>query len=228
MTDEQKTEETQGEAISDRKTPIGCPFAQPESSQIIRREDLVNLGNAFKSSLSPVGGLVDHVKQQNDNSVLLLEGMKSQARHADRLQRWVLYLTLVISVGILIHLGSLYRLTQVSKQVDSTAKKLESVSTAVVSVKKSAEATQAGVEEVSQAQSEASRVELIPELDPMKAKEAPLRVRVVTPARRRIALKVVDGDASVAAAKSVAMPSEPAPPTPAVTAEIPIPLERLQ
>jgi hypothetical protein len=43
----------------------GCPFARlDESSQIIRRKDLVSLGDSFRASMIPFDTLARHVQRQ--------------------------------------------------------------------------------------------------------------------------------------------------------------------
>jgi ABC-type transport system involved in cytochrome bd biosynthesis fused ATPase/permease subunit len=182
----------------------------------VRRKDLVELGDTFKTALAPVSTLVTHIKEQNENSVELLNRMDAQARRTDRLQRWMFVNTAVALAAITILVVVIFSVRQVVGQVDSTARELREVAASVNSARESAEETKEKVAEVSSAQAAQSRVELVPETDPEKAEEAPVLVRIVAPSRPPNVRASVGG-ASQKAAEG-----------PEQVVEVPIPKESLK
>lgn len=146
-----------------------------------RRKDLVELGEAFKEALKPVGSLVSSMQKQNTNSIELLDRMSMQAQRTDRLQRWVFINTAVALLAMVILIVVTLSVRQVVRKVDMTAGHLESVAATVSSAKRSADEVKAEVAQVSSAQANQPRMELVPETDSERAMGTPVRVRIVAP-----------------------------------------------
>ena len=199
----------------------------------LRRQDLIDLGEVFKTALAPVGAIVDHMKAQNVTSADLLKQMEQQSARMGRLQRWVVLLTLTCAVLTTVSLLAAYQLTRLTAQTDDvsshmtkTAHRLSTLAADVTKARASVEATREEVAVVSSAQAVATRVELVPETDPKKARRAPMRVRVVAPAK---APPKIDADSGkVEAAKHALSKSEEPAASPAVTAEFSVPVESFQ
>ena len=206
---------------------VGCPFAQmPGTDQVIRRQDLVNLGETFKTSLSPVGKIITHMKRQNERSADLSDHMILQVKRMYLLQFWIYFVLGVCILTIGFHVYNYVHIQRLTVQVGRTVNKLDGVAKAVISVKESAEAVQADVAEVSSVQAASPRVELVPETDPKKAKSAPIRVRVFAPTKEAKALRKQVEPLLPASAEDAHSAQAEAPDT--FSAEIPIPAEGLQ
>jgi hypothetical protein len=91
------------------------------------------------------------------------------------------YLLVMSWVALVVQVGVVLSIRQVVVQVGETANDLDSMASTVQSAKVTAEATQKEVAEVSSAQANQPRLELVPEEDPERAKDAPVRVRIVAP-----------------------------------------------
>lgn len=205
------------------KTPWVCPYARiDETSQVIRRKDLVDLGETFKVALSPIAALVETNKEQNTNMSALLHEMQKQSRHMARIQRWMVGIAVSAVLGIAAHLSALWSLRNITIRVDSTTTQLDEMAKQVAQAEKAASEARSEAQTISSVQASQPRVELVPETDPKKAEEAPVRIRVVAPAASVMDISAPPPASSKAAkAVSGAVPT-PAPARPQVTAEIPI------
>ena len=85
-----------------------CPFAGLNAnSQVIRRQDLIDLGDSFRKALDPLGQLV--------------ETLQRQAAYASRLQAWLVIVAALSTFGILLHLSALYALYTTAQDLQETA-----------------------------------------------------------------------------------------------------------
>lgn len=94
--------------MDEEDTPVEVPKRLSEDvSQIIRRKDLVALGDTFKSALSPINTLVASIRKQNDQTALILACLERQTRRMDRMQRWFFYLAALIVLGAIVYVATL-------------------------------------------------------------------------------------------------------------------------
>lgn len=118
--------------LREKSKPRACPFSTiDETSQVLRRRDLVALGDTFKTALSPISTLVHLMQLQNTNSVELLKRMEGQATRMDRLQQLMFYLLGLALVVLVVQIGVVLSIRQVVGQVGSTATELEAVASTV-------------------------------------------------------------------------------------------------
>lgn len=162
MTDQDKTATTPSEGSLDSAT--------------IRRKDLISLGSTFKQALSPLSKVLEHIKQTS----LQYSDVLMHLRFGRRLQLFATLLQIVV-LAVMVH--SAYLLWQGAKKQDlhlkeqikirdRTDKALDQLGKLVETTKE----TQRTVE------TEASKpsVQLVQELDPEKAKKAPMKLVIET------------------------------------------------
>ena len=100
--------------MSEEDTPVQTPNRLSDDiSQVIRRKDLVALGDTFKSALAPVTTLVSSIRKQNDQTALILTCMEGQTRRMDRMQRWFFYLAAIVALGVLVYVVTLMSIFEV-------------------------------------------------------------------------------------------------------------------
>jgi len=93
-------------------TETVCPFAKlDETSQVIRRSDLVDLGQIFRDSLSPLGDLVEY--------------MRRQLISVDRMRRLLFVLLLASCASILLAVVNLLAIKSTSKDLDRAVTRLD-------------------------------------------------------------------------------------------------------
>lgn len=161
------------------KVPVQCPFADIDpKSQVIRRQDLISLGKDFKDSLAPLSTLVSEMKTQNVTST-----------HTNRRVRWntnwMIILTLGLAGGLVINYFNNRTTLETAKQQHAvleggkeTQRDLAAVTKELRELMELARRTKEVVEDIEEDQEGATRVELVPETDPVKARIAPVKLRV--------------------------------------------------
>lgn len=170
-----------------KKAPEGtltCPFAAlDETSQVIRRKDLTQLGGTFKESLSPLTSILEHMKGLNAR----WSASNKQLKRVTWFQLGITVMTLTCLVVLLIALRFSWEalelvqehtntLGNLEKQFDAQTKKLKELETV-------AHTTEKKVEQVQEEQDTKPTLELVPETDPVKARRAPVKLRVKAPVR---------------------------------------------
>lgn len=200
-----------------RKGPKGpddtewiCPFSRlNEESQIIRRKDIADLSNTFAKLEDPLGKLITSMQEQN---VAL--------KRANRVLTLVVWCLLVLAVagvaGIGLHFVGIVKSYNTAGRIDESVnkladmqKKVEDLVGDVEDVKDTTDETQKKVDEVREEQDAKPQLELVPETDPVKARRAPVKLRVKAPVK-------ANPDAGLSGQKTV--PSS----TPPSVAEIPL------
>jgi hypothetical protein len=150
-------------------------------SQIIRRQDLVELGDKFTAALLPVATLVQFQQESIHTMERLHAGMEYQAR-ATRMQTMFLWAVMVTAVVVLCLVYNVankveeqsLRMGSIQSQLNSTVDKVQLLSRTTKETNDSVSAA----EERARTQ---PTVQLLPELDPEKAKRAPMKLRIETP-----------------------------------------------
>lgn len=152
-----------------------CPFTRADAtSQVIRRKDLLALGESFREALDPLRGLV--------------ECMKKQVAGMQRLQQWLLTLTAISMMGVVMHLLALRSTLNTSRelartvvQLDDIERRMQSMSTAAARAAVAAEATKASTQALASAQAQAPVVELVESVKKTGQRKAPVFLRVSAP-----------------------------------------------
>lgn len=188
--------------------PDECPFTKlGDDTPIIRRQDLIDLGNKFKSSLEPVGSLIGLVSEQNnvqrDTNRYVKVASKQQTKHS-----WLLLLltSIVLTVGVVqIHASSLQnevslRQEEAAKSDARTRAELEDVTKELRGLVKMAKKTGEQVEDIKEEQQDDPEVQIVAETDPVKAKKAPVKIRII-PSKKHGKMS-----SSAAAASAVELP----------------------
>jgi methyl-accepting chemotaxis protein len=141
-------------------------------SQVIRRQDLIDLGDAFKEALAPLSTVVEHMKVQNARLELVTW--------------WIGAVGFISLLSLVLHLWAISRiestavvLNEAAEQLIDMRKQLDGTSAELDKVKKTAQATDAKVERAAQS---APKLELVAQPDPARARKAPVVLRVVAPA----------------------------------------------
>lgn len=156
--------------------------ADPES-QVIRRRDVVDLGATFTQALSPLGDLVVEMKSQNVNT-------KLTSTHVRRLVIWMT----ILSAGWVYTSYMDHKNAEVTKNTAdqqssmvSDNKKLQTDLTQtnkelreLVALAREIDKT---VDDIEEDQDTKPQLELVAETDPVKAKKAPMKLRVTPPTR---------------------------------------------
>lgn len=172
---EDKNEGPKRESLTSNPSLTTCPFARmDETSQVIRRRDLLELGTSFRESLTPLKDLVEY--------------MRRQVASVDRLQSWLFVLVGLATVGMVLHFMALMAVYNTSRDLEQTVNKIDQLEQRVNNVNTSAnraasaaEAAQKDTRAIASAQASAPLVELIPEPDPVRARSAPVILRVSSP-----------------------------------------------
>lgn len=167
--------------------PAECPFSRlGDDTPIIRRQDLLDLGDKFKQSLAPAGGLIGLVSEQNetqrDTNRCVKVTSKQQTKHS-----WLLFLlsAIVLTVAVVqIHASIIQNRAniqqkEVAKSNVQTRKELEDVTKELRGLVKLAKKTGEQVEDIKEEQEDEPEVQLVAETDPVKAKRAPVKVRII-------------------------------------------------
>jgi hypothetical protein len=181
-------------------------------SQVIRRKDLVELGDDFKRALSPITVVISHLERTNKDV---------------RLTRLLVLLVAALAAVVLVVLFLVVRqVAGVVQQVEGlhsrgvvAVEELEKLTVAVTQAKASTER----VEEASKSQ---STLQLVAETDPVRARKAPVKLVIQPPAASTSSppeKKPVMSTGFGSAPRSASMkevPESPVPPMPPL--EIPI------
>lgn len=147
-----------------------------KEAQVIRRQDLLDLGESFKEALSPIADLVKHVQEQNVTSNELLLSMAKHDEGIKRVNRWLLLLAFGALVAISIHIVSVLNLYRMVLRMETTAEELNKLARKVDDGNKVTKNVKSAVEE----QTKGPCVAVVAEDDPEEAKEAPLKVRITS------------------------------------------------
>jgi len=175
-----------------------------DESQVIRRKDIVALGGNFTSALKPLSKILGEMKLQNIST-------KLTSIHVRRLVWWM----------TLLSLGGGYTVYMDHKNVSLVSSTAEMQSSMMVENKelhndleqtnrelrellRLAKETNKTVEDIEEEQDSKTQLELVPETDPVKAKKAPVKLRVLPPVK-------VEQDASAAKKMSSAPAKKPKP-----------------
>lgn len=174
-----------------RKGPKGpddkewlCPFSRlNEESQIIRRRDISDLSGTFAKLEEPLGELITSMQEQN---VAL-----KRANRVLTLVVWCLLVLVVAGVvGIGLHFVGITKSYNTARRIDESVgklaemqKKVEDLVGDVEDVKDTADETKKKVDEVREEQGTKPQLELVPETDPVKARRAPVKLRVKAPVK---------------------------------------------
>jgi hypothetical protein len=164
------------------KHTISCPFAGlNEESQVLRRRDLQDLGVTFTEALKPLKSVLSEMKGLN----VRYASANRQLRHVTRFQLGITLVTLLSLASLVFMLINLWNalgvleqqavaLGQLQKDVGEQANQLRQLKSTALETKKQ-------VAEVKQEQDEKPQLELVPETDPVKARRAPVKLRVKAP-----------------------------------------------
>ncbi len=182
-----------------------CPFAgSAEVSQAIRRQDLVDLGSSFLQAMEPLRDIVKH--------------MRGQVANIDRLQRWLFTITALLVIALVLLVGNMLRtsatanvLQRTAAQLDVLEQRISAVNKTTIRAATASEAVQRDAMALVVAQESEPTVELSPEPDPVKARTAPLRIRVLPPKISKKEVAPVLKAAAAASAPQVAVPAAQAP-----------------
>lgn len=150
-------------------------------SQVIRRRDLIRLGEEFTAALRPLGDLIDHVKEGNDrfkDGALMFGIITKWLRVAVVLS--VLVLMLQITLAVLMW-STLAIQTKVAHQQQKDSAAQAAVAADMRRMVATANELLKRADEADERDSTLAQVTLVPELDPAKAEEAPLKVRITPP-----------------------------------------------
>lgn len=167
-----------------------------EDAQVIRRQDLTDLGNTFKEALGPVQGLVGLVGDQN----ALVKETNQQSKDTNRKQKWLGIWLIMLTAGFFM---GVVKQVQTSWDQEETAKlqrelieggakvqkDLAAVTTELRGLVKLSKKTGKQVEDIKEEREDEPEVQLIAETDPIKARRAPMKVRIIPPRRKAGAKK---------------------------------------
>lgn len=182
-----------------------------ETSQVIRRKDIAELGDKFASSMAPMGQVLEEMKLQNITS-------KQTNRQVKMLAVWLTTLTVAFTAGIILE----YYNNRVTRQTSALQRQavadghrlkteISGIAQEIQSLIATAKDIDEGVEEVRAGKESAPKVELVAETDPVKARTAPVKVRITPPKKSK-----EPEPAAQAAPKPTPAPRPP------VTVELPI------
>jgi hypothetical protein len=161
-----------------------CPFAAlDETSQVIRRKDLLTLGSTFKDALLPMKSILEHMKGLNAR----WSAGNKQMRRLALFQLGVTLLSLSCLVILLIALkyawASLTLMEQHTDKLGNLEKEFNAQTKQLSELENVAHNTEQKVQEVKEDQDTKPTLELVPETDPVKARRAPVKLRVTAPAK---------------------------------------------
>jgi len=174
----------------------GCDVDQ--KSQVIRRQDLTDLGDTFKKSLAPVLSLVGLTKEQN----LLVKDSNHCVKDTNYKQKWHSICLIILTAGFI---AVAVAQTRTSNDQDETIKLQKEMVAGGTQVQKDlaevtkelrelmqhARKTREDVADIKEDQDEEPAVQLVAETDPIKARKAPMKVRILPPKRKYSARKDV-------------------------------------
>ncbi len=144
------------------------------AAQSIRRKDLIDLGNDFTQALKPIATLVEHMKEGNQYT--------QELRVAVRRQTYAIWGVIVLVVAVLVFLYTVA--TQVKQNSQDTEDLQKDLTGALEELRDITAVAQETNESVVAAEKRAfmqPTVQLVPELDPEKAKKAPMKLLIETP-----------------------------------------------
>ncbi len=154
---------------------------QEQDSQVIRRSDLVELGKSFADALQPLGALVSHMQESNirySNSENSLRAVGHWLKVAVALL--CLLLMLQVFFALLMLQGVNNQTIAIDKQ--AAIEQLQTATTAELNRLKAS--TTVTAEKVTKAEERAdsqASLSLVPELDPVKARRSPVKLRITPP-----------------------------------------------
>ena len=149
--------------------------AKFDAAQAVRRADLASLGNDFKKALSPITLVVELLKDSNIEMMALSEAQRRQTRAT-----WgtlALMVIMLLGLGVLmlfVHRNSV-NTNNIQRSVATNIKILEGLAS-------TAQSTNASVNAAEARALTQPTMHLLPELDPVKAEKAPLKIVIEAPA----------------------------------------------
>jgi cell division protein FtsB len=177
---------------------------EDESLKPPRRQDLLDLGGTFRESLSPLREILDHMRGLN----VRYAASNRQLRAVTRFQVVISLLSIVSLSFLVVIIISLWHALDVLQSHTTALHALEEevVSQAknLTQIRDTAKKTEARVAEVREEQDQKPTLELIPETDPVKARRAPVKLRVKAPMHPKSAASASAGVASKSVPPSVA------------------------
>lgn len=213
--------------MSEEKSPqkstpsdkVVCPLASLNAdSQVLRRQDLADLGGTFKDALRPLKEILDHMRGLNARYA----ASNRQLRRVTRFQVAISLVSASILLVLVVTVGYMWRALDMLESHTTTLGQLEedvkAQTSELTKVKQTTQQTEERVAKAEEKQDSAPTLELIPETDPVKARRAPVRLRVKAPAVQ--AQPVPSTSAGVSSGSSVVVSPPP-------VAEIPIAAEPL-
>ena len=169
--------------------PSECPFSKMgDDSPIIRRQDLLDLANTFRELMVPVTEVLRTLKEQNDVQRETNSYVKHTSKKQGRQGAWLIVLALGFIIVSIMQVYFGHMQDQTSRRQEAVIKNNEQVRQEFIRVAADlrnllelTKKTKAGVEDIKENQDSSSDVELVAETDPVKAKRAPVKVRILPP-----------------------------------------------
>lgn len=165
--------------MSSEERPHYCRF-YPDH-QVIRRQDLVELGDTFKTALSPVSSLVEVNKEQNIGMSQMLSQMSRHTELMSRFQFMLVAVTVVSAVALLLHVGAVWSIRYILVRIEETAQKLEAVAETASSAKMSAEEAKTEAAALSSAAASKPEIRVVPGEGKKGGKGGSLKVLIIPP-----------------------------------------------
>ena len=145
-----------------------------ESSQHIRRADLLKLGQEFQMALSPIGTVVALLKDSNVEIAGLRRAQKRQTHATWGIMALVLITLGVVGFAVSEVRSNIRRTARIQASVSGNIKALESLSSTTKHMNASVSAAEKRA-------LERPTMQLVPELDPVKAVKAPMKIVIEAP-----------------------------------------------
>lgn len=162
-----------------------------QEAQVIRRKDLTDLADTFKQALCPVQNLVGLVGDQN----VLVKETNRQVKDTSHKQKWQSVWLIALTIGFI---AVAVAQTRTSSAQDVTAKSQKQLVESGAQVQKDlsdvtvelrglvalAKKTGQQVEDIKENKETEPEVQLVAETDPVKARRAPVKVRILPPKKK--------------------------------------------
>jgi hypothetical protein len=198
---------------------VQCPFSKlDEESQIIRRRDLKSLADQFADSLSPLDRLITLMQEQNVE-------LKRVSIVLRRVMVAMLVMAVAMVIALYMHVMNTRKAVLLSDSMGEAAEQMTllegeigTIISELAQVKDTASSTEKKVEQAQEQTESKPQLEIVAETDPVKARRAPMKLRLLPPVKADVPMAPLEVLSSSAEA-----PPPPAPSTP--VAEIPLHLE---
>jgi hypothetical protein len=167
---------------------LECPFSKMgDIASLIRRQDLLDLSNVFRELMGPVTEVLKTLKEQNEVQRETNAYVKHTSKKQARQGAWLIVLALGFIVVSIMQVYFGHMQDQTSHKQEAVIRNNEQVQEELVKVaadlRDSLEITRRakdGIEDIKENQNSPS-VELVAETDPVKAKKAPVKLRILPP-----------------------------------------------